>query len=137
MLIQRLAGRPIVCVFFFNDTATTEIYTLSLHDALPILLRRPDGELRRSALEALGIRGLDAPPPHLPREDLLAELQALLVLLAPDPLPDLAAPPGGLPEGQPLAGRLGLRAGHHLLRVAVFQRAVQGRDSAVQSGAPT
>src|SRR3989338_3360449 len=25
-------------VFFFNDTATTEIYTLSLHDALPICL---------------------------------------------------------------------------------------------------
>src|SRR3712207_8544145 len=25
-----------VIVFFFNDTATTEIYTLSLHDALPI-----------------------------------------------------------------------------------------------------
>src|SRR3989304_8869675 len=25
--------------FFFNDTATTEIYTLSLHDALPILGR--------------------------------------------------------------------------------------------------
>ena len=24
--------------FFFNDTATTEIYTLSLHDALPIFL---------------------------------------------------------------------------------------------------
>src|SRR3712207_8230070 len=37
--------------FFFNDTATTEIYTLSLHDALPIWVvaapaapgRRPDG----------------------------------------------------------------------------------------------
>src|SRR6266498_5876329 len=28
-------------VFFFNDTATTEIYTLSLHDALPISARRP------------------------------------------------------------------------------------------------
>src|SRR3712207_8797000 len=29
------------CVFFvFNDTATTEIYTLSLHDALPIFLHR-------------------------------------------------------------------------------------------------
>src|SRR5260221_9427342 len=27
--------------FFFNDTATTEIYTLSLHDALPISLLRP------------------------------------------------------------------------------------------------
>src|SRR2546430_6453401 len=37
--------------FFFNDTATTEIYTLSLHDALPILAKisadvRPKG-LRR------------------------------------------------------------------------------------------
>src|SRR3712207_7470864 len=29
-----------VVFFFFNDTATTEIYTLSLHDALPIFLRR-------------------------------------------------------------------------------------------------
>src|SRR3712207_7320186 len=27
-------------LFFFNDTATTEIYTLSLHDALPIYARR-------------------------------------------------------------------------------------------------
>src|SRR5256885_16929487 len=35
-----LTGRRIVHIrflFFFNDTATTEIYTLSLHDALPIL----------------------------------------------------------------------------------------------------
>src|SRR2546426_3826908 len=29
--------------FFFNDTATTEIYTLSLHDALPIYGDRPVG----------------------------------------------------------------------------------------------
>src|SRR5256885_2404340 len=28
--------RPFFFFFFFNDTATTEIYTLSLHDALPI-----------------------------------------------------------------------------------------------------
>src|SRR5437868_14965428 len=28
-------------LFFFNDTATTEIYTLSLHDALPIWWRSP------------------------------------------------------------------------------------------------
>src|SRR5688572_31007265 len=28
--------------FFFNDTATTEIYTLSLHDALPILIHPDD-----------------------------------------------------------------------------------------------
>src|SRR3712207_8282040 len=31
----------IQCVFFFNDTATTEIYTLSLHDALPISSASP------------------------------------------------------------------------------------------------
>src|SRR3972149_3419041 len=31
--------------FFFNDTATTEIYTLSLHDALPILRPRPRREV--------------------------------------------------------------------------------------------
>src|SRR5947208_4971341 len=45
--------------FFFNDTATTEIYTLSLHDALPILFNsrrrsrhrrgRPKGARRRVA----------------------------------------------------------------------------------------
>ena len=29
-------GGVVVFFFFFNDTATTEIYTLSLHDALPI-----------------------------------------------------------------------------------------------------
>src|SRR2546425_10940985 len=34
-------GRPrISFFFFFNDTATTEIYTLSLHDALPIFRPR-------------------------------------------------------------------------------------------------
>src|SRR2546422_2613087 len=31
--------------FFFNDTATTEIYTLSLHDALPIFLFHPTARL--------------------------------------------------------------------------------------------
>src|SRR2546422_8092089 len=30
---------PYLLFFFFNDTATTEIYTLSLHDALPIWAR--------------------------------------------------------------------------------------------------
>src|SRR3712207_8815888 len=32
-----------LCFFFFNDTATTEIYTLSLHDALPISARQARG----------------------------------------------------------------------------------------------
>src|SRR5438270_9437332 len=35
--------------FFFNDTAPTQIYTLSLHDALPIS-RRPRGRARRHRL---------------------------------------------------------------------------------------
>src|SRR3712207_9421695 len=69
--------------FFFNDTATTEIYTLSLHDALPILLRdRPrvsagaEGQLhaRRDQRRELGHlrqraavqQGL---PPRLLQED--------------------------------------------------------------------
>src|SRR3954464_16104851 len=35
---MRVTCRSLCCgFFFFNDTATTEIYTLSLHDALPIL----------------------------------------------------------------------------------------------------
>src|SRR2546430_14181694 len=37
---RRLHGQPGSCLFFFfNDPATTEIYTLSLHDALPIFGR--------------------------------------------------------------------------------------------------
>ena len=42
------------CFFFFNDTATTEIYTLSLHDALPISerLAREAAEKEAAAAEA-------------------------------------------------------------------------------------
>src|SRR3989442_11820679 len=53
---------PSVPPFFFNDTATTEIYTLSLHDALPISLVKtpsdardlPEGEAGRGRVFALG-----------------------------------------------------------------------------------
>src|SRR2546430_11195852 len=38
---------PFSIFFFFNDTATTEIYTLSLHDALPISCARPDLDSRK------------------------------------------------------------------------------------------
>src|SRR5438270_6153576 len=49
--------------FFFNDPATTEIYTLSLHDALPILPRMPPAWKRarpepKSAL-LLEVRAID------------------------------------------------------------------------------
>src|SRR5256885_17039565 len=39
----------LITIFFFNDTATTEIYTLSLHDALPICVRARDREPARHA----------------------------------------------------------------------------------------
>src|SRR2546422_10632830 len=51
--------------FFFNDTATTEIYTLSLHDALPIS-RGTSGSARRSRTRPAG-RGRDARGGHAPR----------------------------------------------------------------------
>src|SRR3990167_9204294 len=52
-------GKSLRCFFFFNDTATTEIYTLSLHDALPILA------LVEKGLEAVleFVDGHTAPPP--------------------------------------------------------------------------
>src|SRR3712207_6910458 len=47
-------------LFFFNDTATTEIYTLSLHDALPIfeealVLRAQEPEQARREVAAGGV----------------------------------------------------------------------------------
>src|SRR2546429_4677049 len=39
-MIFCLYGAVVFFFFFFNDTATTEIYTLSLHDALPICARQ-------------------------------------------------------------------------------------------------
>src|SRR2546427_13014191 len=50
-MCSRLVRLPALCsvIFFFNDTATTEIYTLSLHDALPIFRYRGDAR-RQSSL---------------------------------------------------------------------------------------
>src|SRR3712207_9513418 len=75
-------------VFFFNDTATTEIYTLSLHDALPIckpplgphhragaLAERPEGLLRRHrAGQGVDIAGV--PPLARRSEEHTSELQS-------------------------------------------------------------
>src|SRR6266568_9609654 len=59
----------LLLVFFFNDTATTEIYTLSLHDALPI----------SSASPTLAKAGAVAPtwsPPRRRSEEHTSELQS-------------------------------------------------------------
>src|SRR2546422_9461586 len=54
----------LVLFFFFNDTATTEIYTLSLHDALPICRPAGAGGLRRCKLLAVRVPG-PVPPVRL------------------------------------------------------------------------
>src|SRR5437588_4194464 len=53
--------------FFFNDPATTEIYTLSLHDALPIFGGQPDAvrELHRHVALGRHIVHRHAPPPRI------------------------------------------------------------------------
>src|SRR3990172_2450938 len=67
-------------VFFFNDTPTTEIYTLSLHDALPISAEPPHEQRagRRGAVQRLG----QAHAQSLGRsEEHTSELQSRLHLL--------------------------------------------------------
>src|SRR2546426_5664294 len=57
MFIATLAGCDLVSFFFFfNDTATTEIYTLSLHDALPIFATA----IGESAIGVIRVSGPDA-----------------------------------------------------------------------------
>src|SRR5256886_10992060 len=46
-MTNSLSAAPSSIFFFFNDTATTEIYTLSLHDALPICPDRPAQQVDR------------------------------------------------------------------------------------------
>src|SRR2546429_9393749 len=81
------AGSRTHVFFFFNDTATTEIYTLSLHDALPIYAtfdkrtridarRRVALKVDRIALESFG-----APAEKMRSEEHTSELQSRLHLV--------------------------------------------------------
>src|SRR2546429_9339224 len=68
-----------VFLFFFNDTATTEIYTLSLHDALPIFHR----SFRvHAATDVHSLTHAHAPCLCVPRsEEHTSELQSRLHLV--------------------------------------------------------
>src|SRR2546425_3674521 len=74
----------LVLFFFFNDTATTEIYTLSLHDALPISIAEilsssaKVGFLHVAVLDDLGRRALADDPRS---EEHTSELQSLAYLV--------------------------------------------------------
>src|SRR2546427_5416419 len=65
--------------FFFNDTATTEIYTLSLHDALPIY--RDDGDRRPELAQWCSPAGEFADPGRTP----LGELGSTITIVSVDP----------------------------------------------------
>src|SRR5258708_11108383 len=74
----------LVLLFFFNDTATTEIYTLSLHDALPISglpkspgLRRPR-RFQRVRLRHRAVPLMETAPCEAPdrSEEHTSELQS-------------------------------------------------------------
>src|SRR2546428_9429488 len=70
----------IVIFFFFNDTATTEIYTLSLHDALPISTStKNEGGRDRASAARTGFIFFESRSsgPSLPRsEEHTSELQS-------------------------------------------------------------
>src|SRR6266699_6856528 len=67
--------------FFFNDTATTEIYTLSLHDALPISL----AALRRIAADAGRAADIRLLPDASVREEPAAVVTAAVAPLLCEP----------------------------------------------------
>src|SRR6266704_2254887 len=94
--------------FFFNDTATTEIYTLSLHDALPIFARGEEHG-RRGPCERSGRS--DRPCGGRPA------------------LPSLASP--ALPHRRTEAGRVG-----RCLPLGVFAFTLGGRTCSPAPRAP-
>src|SRR5439155_19255225 len=66
-------------LFFFNDTATTEIYTLSLHDALPIFGAAADRRRQRAPACVVGVPGQGdrrGAPQFLRSEEHTSELQS-------------------------------------------------------------
>src|SRR5947199_1958164 len=73
-------GRRSFCFFFSKDTATTQLYTLSLHDALPIYPRHHLAELllRRPVRRKARLRPRVDVPDHADRsEEHTSELQSL------------------------------------------------------------
>src|SRR5437879_13762123 len=77
-LITYVYHSVIFSFFFFNDTATTEIYTLSLHDALPIL--------GKAILASSGVDANNPQPAHVAldvarSEEHTSELQSPMYLV--------------------------------------------------------
>src|SRR3989454_7081328 len=106
--------------FFFNDTATTEIYTLSLHDALPISLQA----FLTGTREARRRRG----------EQMVGKLQELGVAIA---LADVEEQAGGGAVGRPHVARaLVERGGSADINEAVERFLRRGRAAFVEKPLP-
>src|SRR5258706_12614440 len=87
-LVSRFFRSSCSFFFFFNDTATTEIYTLSLHDALPISFcldgaaaRDVPGQLNDVFVGAAEHQDIDAHVVELRSEEHTSELQSLTNLV--------------------------------------------------------
>src|SRR2546423_10727377 len=107
--MAELARHAVRFFFFFNDTATTEIYTLSLHDALPISSgsSRADRPLRDRVRPARSGPG-DRPAHQVERrrsEEHTSELQSLAYLVCRLLLEKKKNTPphptGGVPQDKP------------------------------------
>src|SRR5256885_10527104 len=72
---------PVASFFFFNDTATTEIYTLSLHDALPI--SEPCDAAMLWTTEALTVAQLLRAAPHPLSQQEIADATAARLSFGP------------------------------------------------------
>src|SRR5712672_4801672 len=82
-VLSHTENHIIICVyafFFFTATATTEIYTLSLHDALPIL-RDLGAAFRLGELNSFGMHKGAMPPMSARSEEHTSELQSLAYLV--------------------------------------------------------
>src|SRR5712675_3512520 len=75
------ALRSVFNFFFFNDTATTEIYTLSLHDALPTSHPPDKLQVLQSAAEWHATFGYPGPSGPARSEEHTSELQSRLQLV--------------------------------------------------------
>src|SRR2546426_3632477 len=70
-----LSNSSFLFFFFFNDTATTEIYTLSLHDALPIWLPKSPGATPLEFARQVAREWRDAAPFVRPLTDLYCQVR--------------------------------------------------------------
>src|SRR5260370_27923652 len=82
--------------FFFNDTATTEIYTLSLHDALPI--SKMTDVIEKVAPGVIARQSVDQP--HARSEEHTSELQSHLNLVCRLLLEKKKEEKGNTPQNQ-------------------------------------